>query len=769
MSSAAESLRRTEERFDKSNNLNKREFCLTALGQKAAEPFLLALRASFADETLQKCNPPPAWLAPLVAALTPEDLALIALPPLLDGIACGWTGKRWSDKKTKPNRFKKPATMLPRLRMGKHLSERLALQKNYDLAFDKALIFGERDDLVAIERAKETGKGVWRYLKSDLTDKECFIAGHWLMMWCSTTLNCFTDDDPPEIKPECQISVDQLREHMMQLDPVYMPHLTPPPDWTGSRIQYDDRLGANFVRDWRPEAKAAIDAAFEDPEFEHAKGVNALRRVALKIDQRMLALVERFAVDVMDHLDDPKQLKADKRLVEADLRDAKWIGKRPFYLDYTCDKRGRIYALQHLNYSREDHVRSLFRFANGMPLAGSIEWLEIHCANCEGSTDKDPWRVRHKWVADNRPKIQKIAADPGGTFDLWRKGKVAKPFAFVAACIELAAAWKDPNFVTHLPIGFDGSCNGVQHLSLMCRDADAGKLVNLTNSEEMYDIYGKIVNWVRTDLELERDEWAVWWCGEFAKLDNNPRAVRDLIKTPAMTFAYSSTNKGMADQIVEVYRDIKVLQRLDPRDLERAALYLAKRIREGCKELLPEPAKVMQYIRSLARHCTQQGRFLVWTTPTGFPVLNAYNEPDKKTVNVLRMDGSRLRADIAVGTLPEIRKTKVLNTAAPNFTHSLDASHLIRTVNVAVSEGIKDVATVHNSFACLAPQATLFNKVIRQELGLMYKCYDALGRLRAQNGWRYFPMFLAVNDFPEPPAYGELDPLSIWQAEFPFT
>jgi DNA-directed RNA polymerase len=308
---------------------------------------------------------------------------------------------------------------------------------------------------------KRMGEELAARLDTEWTSIQCVQAGHWLLE-CAYCLDFFDRDERglPKIADEHRTAVDQLREDLIWLDPVYMPHLEPPPDWTGWWKEYPDRLRATFVRDWRPETRAAITGAFKDPGWEHAKGVNALKRVPLKINTPMLDVIAEFAVEIMGHSDDKR--KADDRTVANDLSVAKWVGQRTFYLDYNCDKRGRVYAIQHFNYGREDHVRSLFKFANGMPLGSDgTTWLEIHCANCEGSTDKEPWSERIKWVGENRGNIQRIAQDPFGTFDIWKEAD--KPFCFVAACMELAAAWADPaNFVTTLPVAFDGTCNGLQ-------------------------------------------------------------------------------------------------------------------------------------------------------------------------------------------------------------------------------------------------------------------------------------------------------------------
>ena len=115
---------------------------------------------------------------------------------------------------------------------------------------------------------------------------------------------------------------------------------------------------------------------------------------------------------------------------------------------------------------------------------------------------------------------------------------------------------------------------------------------------------------------------------------------------------------------------------------------------------------------------------------------------------------------VADGYLPDIAKEDAVRASAPNFVHSLDASHLIRTVNAAVDADITDLLTVHDSFACLAPHAERFGRIIRTQLGLMYLCYDPLRRLRDQN--------YVGEDFPLPP-YGKLDPLQVQDSAYLFS
>jgi hypothetical protein len=65
--------------------------------------------------------------------------------------------------------------------------------------------------------------------------------------------------------------------------------------------------------------------------------------------------------------------------------------------------------------------------------------------------------------------------------------------------------------------------------------------------------------------------------------------------------------------------------------------------------------------------------------------------------------------------------------------------------------------TVHDGFACLAPQATRFDQIIRRELAMLYARQDHLRDLRDYNR--------LDADLPE---CGRLDALDLQQSEYPF-
>jgi DNA-directed RNA polymerase len=142
----------------------------------------------------------------------------------------------------------------------------------------------------------------------------------------------------------------------------------------------------------------------------------------------------------------------------------------------------------------------------------------------------------------------------------------------------------------------------------------------------------------------------------------------------------------------------------------------------------------MDHICKLAGQCTKEKRFLKWTSPSGFPVENRYQEPNEITVTCLRGSVRVAQHLVADGVTDKIDEGKVRSAASPNFVHSLDAAHLIKVVNAAVNEGITNVLTVHDCFACLAPQAGRFLEIILAEMANLYENNDPLGELRSQNG-----------------------------------
>jgi DNA-directed RNA polymerase len=155
-----------------------------------------------------------------------------------------------------------------------------------------------------------------------------------------------------------------------------------------------------------------------------------------------------------------------------------------------------------------------------------------------------------------------------------------------------------------------------------------------------------------------------------------------------------------------------------------------------------------------------------WTTPTGLPWSNLYQDPITKRVKLAFHD-KQVTLTVADGSEKKINKDKAANGVAPNFVHSLDASHLALAVNAAMAAGVRAIATVHDSFGCLASRATTFSRIIRQTFVDMYEKHDVLAEVLDRASCD-----LTIHNsqrLPEGLEYGELNLQDVTEAEYAFS
>ncbi len=86
----------------------------------------------------------------------------------------------------------------------------------------------------------------------------------------------------------------------------------------------------------------------------------------------------------------------------------------------------------------------------------------------------------------------------------WQKAD--KRWLFLAASLE----WKGyreqgPDFISHLPVSMDGTCNGYQHLSAMGRDPAGGRATNLVPANAPQDIYQNVADLGNSRIQRDAD------------------------------------------------------------------------------------------------------------------------------------------------------------------------------------------------------------------------------------------------------------------------
>lgn len=102
---------------------------------------------------------------------------------------------------------------------------------------------------------------------------------------------------------------------------------------------------------------------------------------------------------------------------------------------------------------------------------------------------------------------------------------------------------------------------------------------------------------------------------------------------------------------------------------------------------------------------------------------------------------------------------------APNFVHSCDAAHLMKTVSACVGAGITEFQVVHDSFAVHAQDAPALADKLRREFYLLY-AGDVLKNFYNQIA-AHVPEDLR-DKIPQPPEQGDFDLREVMKSRYFF-
>ena len=427
----------------------------------------------------------------------------------------------------------------------------------------------------------------------------------------------------------------------------------------------------------------------------------------------------------------------------------RYAGFRKIYFPYQLDFRGRIYAVPHLNPQGSDVQKALLRFANGKPLGSEgWKWLAIHGANTAGY-DKVSLEARVEWVLDNEEEICTIAENPydnRGWCGTIGSVEIDKPWQFLAFCFEWAGYCKyGDTYVSKLPVALDGSCSGIQHFSAMLRDEIGGNAVNLVPAELPQDVYGMVAKKVieqaqeeavsGTEDELKHTDEGVAYVKRGTKaLAKQWLAfgiTRKTTKRSVMTLAYGSKEYGFKEQLMEdIIRPAKASGKDFPFDGDgyQAAQYMAKAIWVAVNKVLVKAGEAMRWLQTAASLAAKEGLPVRWTTPVGFPVMQAYADIETRRVKTA-INGKLVYFRVNQET-DKLDRRKQSSGIAPNYVHSCDAAHLMLTVVRAKQAGINSFACIHDSFGCPAGEVETFFRIVRESFVEMYETVDVLGSFR---------------------------------------
>ena len=540
---------------------------------------------------------------------------------------------------------------------------------------------------------------------------------------------------------------DSLDDELLH-KPAYMPTLIPPKPWTNPRdggywtpfvkapFMVKFGAGAEWVRQNALEEWMAADM----PEVYEA--VNNLQNTAWRINPKVYEVMELFWSRDLALAGFPSQaaLVVPDKPPEADtipeirkkwtdeaheihtlnaqmLEDKKardrtmWLAKKlkdepAFYFPHVLDFRGRAYPVTtDLSPQGDDVHRGLLTFTHGKPVAPEDAcWLAINLANCWG-VDKVSLDDRVAWVEERRDLWLSIADDPVWNRQWLEADGGDSPWQALAAVFEWVGYLRDPdNFISTLPIKIDGTCNGIQHLATLTRNEDMGRSVNLVPSDKPMDIYREVALVLTAALKLEAETGApedarkaqVWL--EFC----NGMIPRSLSKRPVMILPYGGTMmacvKYVGEWMKKYDKDGSTFGKKD--GIKEYGGWLAKRLWNAVRERLGEAQETMEWLQANARIASKAGGHISWRTPCGFYVRQFYSKPIMKQIKC-SIDGQRVDV-LSVEPSTMLDERAAVSGIAPNFIHSLDASCLMTTINLAKDNGIDSITTIHDAFGSVA-------------------------------------------------------------------
>lgn len=406
-----------------------------------------------------------------------------------------------------------------------------------------------------------------------------------------------------------------------------------------------------------------------------------------------------------------------------------------FYFAYQADTRGRLYAkASWLSPYGEDLSKSLLEFADSRPLtAAGVRPLAIHGSQLVKTTiileelgiPKERTSLtldeRVAWIKLREAEIRATAENP--VEHIWWMEAAKKPFQFLAFCF----AWADylmegDEAPCSLPVHQDGTCNGLQHIAAMTRDRALAEATNVLPGSPR-DIYMELAEAVKSNIKSDTsDTQGIRFLQQHLDLLD-----RDLAKKVVMVIPYGSGKNGIIRTIKNALNENAKFKEAwtafsdkDKEDQKKAytvlstiAEQIAQKMIEAMQEKYPVIQQFKECLKKSIDPILKRNIPVLWVAPSGFCAIQRNFEIKKTEVARSRFGNKkhRLTYDLVTDTV-HVRDQK--KGILPNFIHSFDSAHLIKTINLAYARGLRYFSVVHDSYATHPADAPVLAQCIRQ-------------------------------------------------------
>jgi DNA-directed RNA polymerase len=137
----------------------------------------------------------------------------------------------------------------------------------------------------------------------------------------------------------------------------------------------------------------------------------------------------------------------------------------------------------------------------------------------------------------------------------------------------------------------------------------------------------------------------------------------------------------------------------------------------------------MDWLKEASKVAASDGLPVYWTNPAGLPIVQAYKEALGTKIN-LYFDGKRRTFTIS-NDGERLDSRKQAAGIAPNFVHSCDSGHMMRTLVKCKEVGLTHFSFIHDSFGTHAGDMGDLSYILREAFVEQYS-QDILGAFRKE-------------------------------------
>lgn len=295
-----------------------------------------------------------------------------------------------------------------------------------------------------------------------------------------------------------------------------------------------------------------------------------------------------------------------------------------------------------------------------------------------------------------------------------------------------------------MPIQFDASCNGFQHLTLLIDDVALSKELNLSKSNpndipsDFYTYVSlKIKDFFQTkltenrlgfsDLSLEDKESFK----TLANLDIH----RSLIKKAVMTIPYNASPSSITEYIKESFnKEIRIITNVGNKTKESYYIHKDnpniifkdidfKNLRKALNVVIfldyPKLTALSLYLKNIAKVANILNIPVPWILPSGLEIKQQYYA--KETIRVKPYTYNKNTFNFTILNKKEFNTNKQKIALMPNLVHSLDAASLcLVIINYFKYSNNNQFYAIHDCFAVPCNKVNILFETLKSAYCIIY-------------------------------------------------